>query len=314
MIATHNTQVKVLEDVIFVFLTYKQEKYIPYTLPSAFNQTYFPSSLIIMDDASPDNTDEAIRELLPQAPKGLNVEYIHNEKNIGLVGQLNKLVGKFENKLIVIQAGDDESYPNRLEETYKAWLENDKPSLLLANHDDIDINGIVIKSFDPQSKSEKPYTLQRIINRRSKVYGCCAAYDSDLINFFGKIPENIINEDRVNVFRAYFRKGITYLHKPLIKYRSEVGISAFDISTTKQQRHRMTTEANRELADIESHLTDLSKINHAGAKNLLLKRRISVKWLASLSSNLSLLAAIHALLKGVSFRTAIRTYKKMNKE
>ena len=310
---TNNQDIKTLDDVVFVFLTYNQEKYIPQTLPSAFNQTCYPSILLIMDDASPDNSDNVIQELIATAPKNLNIEYLHNTKNIGLVGQLNKLVGKFENKLIVLQAGDDESYPNRLEDTYNAWIENKKPSLLLANHDDIDEKGAIIKQFNPSSRIEKPYTLKRIINRRSKVYGCCAAFDSDLPNHFGKIPENVINEDRINVFRAFFRNGIIYLHKPLIKYRSEVGISAFNTSTSKQQHHRMTTEANRELADIESHIKDLSKIDHARAKQLLLKRKISVNWLRNMPVHLSKLSVIHALLKGVSFRVAIRTYKKLNK-
>ena len=309
-----NTSVKILEDVIFVVLTYKQEKYIPQTLLSTFNQTCFPSKLIIMDDASPDNTDKAIRELISQAPEKLNIEYWHNDVNVGLVGQLNKLVGKFENKLIVLQAGDDESYPHRLEETYKAWLANNKPSLLLANHDDIDNHGNITKPFDSKSKPEKPYTLKRIINRRSKVYGCCAAYDSDLINFFGKIPENVINEDRVNVFRAYFRNGISYLHKPLIKYRSDVGISAFDTNTPEKQHHRMVTEAKRELADIDSHIIDLYKIEQSDANSLLLKRKISATWLSTLPKNLSVFDVIRALLNGVSFRTAVRTFKKMNKK
>jgi glycosyltransferase involved in cell wall biosynthesis len=267
-----------------------------------------------MDDASPDNTDQVIRELIPQAPKGLHVEYLRNEVNIGLNSQLNKLVDRFENKLIVLQAGDDESYPCRLEETYNAWVANNKPSLLLANHDNIDDDGVIIKSFNSKSKQEKPYTLKRLINRRSKVYGCCAAYHSDLINFFGEVPKNVINEDRINAFRAYFQNGIIYLHKPLIKYRSEVGISAFNTSTVEQQHHRMTTEAKRELADIDSHLLDLPKIkNNTKVEKLLLKRKISVSWLSTLPSNLSLSDALKALVMKVNFRTVIRTYKKMNK-
>ena len=82
MTTKYNKKVKVLDEVVFVFLTYKQEKYIPQTLLSAFNQTCFPSKLIIMDDASPDNTDKEIRKLISQAPDGLNIEYLHNEKNV----------------------------------------------------------------------------------------------------------------------------------------------------------------------------------------------------------------------------------------
>jgi len=310
---THNTNVRILDEVVFVFLAYKQEKFIPQTLLSAFNQTCFPSKLIIMDDASPDNTDKEIRKLISEAPEGLNIEYLHNEINVGLVSQLNKLVGKFDNKLIVLQAGDDESYPNRLEETYKAWIEHNKPSLVLANYDCIDASGQIIKKFDYQSPSEKPYTLDRIIRRRVKVYGCCAAIHSDLFNFFGPIATEVINEDRINIFRAYFRRGIFYLHKPLLKYNSEVGISAFQSETKLQLLHKVRTEAQREIIDIECHISDLKKIHDTSVYNLLISRKKNVQWLTTIQTSLTFWQALIAIFQGVSPSVALKIYKKVRR-
>jgi glycosyltransferase involved in cell wall biosynthesis len=309
-----NKHVKVLDDVIFVFLTYKQEKYIPYTLSSAFNQTCFPSKLVIMDDASPDGTDEAIRNLISQAPKELNIEYLHNEKNIGLVAQLNKLVERYHNKLIILQAGDDESYPNRLEETHKAWIENNKPSLILANYDCIDDSGIMLKKFSHNPSNLKPYTIKRIINRRSKVNGCCVALDSDLINFFGPINTDVINEDRVNAFRAYLRKGVFYLDKPLLKYRSEVGISSFSLKTTEERFHKIKVEARRELNDIENHFVDLAKVGNSKIEKLLLRRKTNVLWLSNIPKSLSNFSFLKSLSKGVSITVILKAYKKTKKK
>jgi len=311
MILTDNQNIKILDDVIFVFLTYNQEGYIPATLSSVFNQTCFPSKLLIMDDASPDNSDRVIRALIAKAPKKLNIEYIHNTENVGLVGQLNKLVDRFENKLIILQAGDDESYPNRIEETYNAWVSNQKPSLLLANYDRIDEQGSVLHQFDHNAKPKKTYSLKRIINRKALVYGCCAAFDSDLLNFFGKIPENVINEDRINVFRAYFRQGIVYLHKPLLRYRSEIGISTFSKKTKEDRFYKITQEAKRELSDIECHFSDLEKIGSNEARKLLLKRKRFIVWLIQIKPTLSFFEIIKACIKGVSFTKAWKVYKKI---
>lgn len=305
--------IKTLHDVVFVFLTYKQEKYIPSTLSSAFNQTCFPSALIIMDDASPDGTDKAIRNLISHAPKELNIEYLRNEINIGLVRQLNKLVGRYHGKLIILQAGDDESYPNRLEETYKAWIENNKPSLILANFEYIDDSGKILKKFSRSPSNFKHYSIQRIINRKSKVNGCCAAIDSDLINFFGPINTNVINEDRVNAFRAYLRKGIFYLDKPLLKYRSEVGISAFSLTTTEERLNKIKVEAHRELNDIQNHLIDLVKVSNPKAEKLLLKRKTNVHWLSNMPNKPSSLNLIVSFINGVSLSIMLKAYKKLKK-
>lgn len=305
--------VKILDDVVFVFLAYKQEKYLPYSLPSAINQTCYPSVLIVMDDASPDNSDQLIIDIVSKAPPELNIEYSHNTENVGLVGQLNKLVGRFKNKLIVLQAGDDESYPNRLEETYEAWINNGKPSLVLANYDCIDADGELIERFNPESASTKPYSIKRIINRRSVVYGCCAAIDSELFNFYGPISNGIINEDRVNAFRAYFQKGIFYLNRPLLKYRSEVGISAFTTSTPEEHSNKISVEATRELLDIDNHLLDLNKVDGKAAKQLLLKRKKNVKWLAQVRPTLGFIDVLKAIVQGVNFSVVLKAYKKIKR-
>ncbi|MDV5059080.1 glycosyltransferase, partial [Vibrio diabolicus] len=122
--------VQVLEDVVYVFFCYKQSSYLDKTLPAALHQTAWPSQLLVLDDCSPDDSHEKILSLLEFAPKGLNIEYRHNTQNVGLVSQINSLRGQYQNKLIIVQAGDDIAMPNRVEETYETWLKNGKPSLI----------------------------------------------------------------------------------------------------------------------------------------------------------------------------------------
>lgn len=306
-----DTAINILQDVVFVFLTYNQEKFISKTLTSAINQTYLPSTLIIMNDASPDNSDQVIKKIITEAPSALNIEYVNNTQNIGLIGQLNKLVNRFENKLIILQAGDDESYPNRIEETYKAWIDNNKPSLILANYDCINEAGLIIKKFDPKTPPEKAFTLDRIIRRRAKVYGCCAAVHSDLLNFFGSVPTNVINEDRINIFRAHYCRGSIYLHKALLKYNSEIGISAFKKDTKQQLVYKFQTEAKRELIDIESHFIDLQKVKDDSAHKMLLTRKKNVQWLSEVKTTLNFSQTLISVFRGVNISFAWKIYKKI---
>ncbi|TOM13669.1 glycosyltransferase, partial [Vibrio parahaemolyticus] len=189
-------QVRVLEDVVYVFFCYKQSSYLDKTLPAALEQTVWPSQLLVLDDCSPDDSHEKILSLLEFAPKGLNIEYRHNKQNIGLVSQINSLRGQYQNKLIIVQAGDDIAMPNRIEETYETWLKNGKPSLIIGSYDKISEQGDVIEPFESIKQNKKPYTLENIINRKCAVDGCCAAFTSDVLNKFEPYNKDIINEDR----------------------------------------------------------------------------------------------------------------------
>lgn len=62
-------QVRVLEDVVYVFFCYKQSSYLDKTLPAALEQTAWPSQLLVLDDCSPDDSHEKILSLLEFAPK-----------------------------------------------------------------------------------------------------------------------------------------------------------------------------------------------------------------------------------------------------
>lgn len=304
---------EVLDDVVLVIFTYNQERYLSESLASAINQTRLPSKILILDDASPDNSHEVIQMIIKGAPKSLSIEYWRNEINAGLISQLNKLNGLFENKLLIFQSGDDIAYPNRVECTYKLWLDHNKPPLIVSAYDEINENGQLIKAFNHQSKIQKNYTFDKLINRKASIFGCCPAYNSQVFNHFGHIPPFIFNDDRVNTFRALCLGDIVYNHQPLLKYRVGVGISHLNQSTIVDRVIRLAIEADRELKDIVCHQADLqlapdsTKIK---ARKLLAKRTKYLKWQASLKEPMNWKAAISALCKGISVSKIWRIYRK----
>ncbi|ENY5165663.1 TPA: glycosyltransferase family 2 protein [Vibrio parahaemolyticus] len=303
---------KVLEDVVYVFFCYRQERYLPETLRSALEQTVWPGQLLILDDCSPDNSHQTILNLLKSAPAGLNIDYRHNEVNVGLVSQINSLRGRFHNKLIIVQAGDDIAMPNRIEETYETWLKNGKPSLIIGSYDKISEQGDVIEPFESIKQNKKPYTLENIINRKCAVDGCCAAFTSDVLNEFEPYNKDIINEDRINVLRAFLLNGIHHENKKWIQYRLG-GISTFAKETRAEKYHNTVINAQRELQDLKMNLRDAESKNANEAVSAIKKRMRTAEFMSSIpSKKLALIfSSLHYFLETRDYQTAIKVIRRL---
>ncbi|TOH45593.1 glycosyl transferase family 2 [Vibrio parahaemolyticus] len=305
-------QVRVLEDVVYVFFCYKQSSYLDKTLPAALEQTAWPSQLLVLDDCSPDDSHEKILSLLEFAPKGLNIEYRHNTQNVGLVSQINSLRGQYQNKLIIVQAGDDIAMPNRVEETYETWLKNGKPSLIIGGYDKISEQGDIIEPFESIKQNKKPYTLENIINRKCAVDGCCAAFTSDVLNEFEPYNKDIINEDRINVLRAFLLNGIHHEHKKWIQYRLG-GISTFSKETREEKYNNTVINAHRELQDLKMNLRDAESKNANEVVSAINKRMRTAEFMSSIpSKKLALIfSSLHYFLETRDYHTAIKVIRRL---
>ena len=72
-------------NVITVIPVYNGERFLLRTLQSVANQTRRPDRLIILDNCSTDNTAKIVQEFAP-----LKCEYVRNESNMGLFGNMNR--------------------------------------------------------------------------------------------------------------------------------------------------------------------------------------------------------------------------------
>ena len=302
----------VLEEVVYAFFCYKQSGYLEQTLSSVLQQTVWPSKLLILDDCSPDDSHEKILSILESAPEGLNIEYRHNEKNIGLVSQLNSLRGQYEGKLIIGQAGDDVAMPTRIEETYRAWLDNGKPSLIIGSYDKISEQGDIIEAFESIKQNKKPYTLENILNRKCAVDGCCAAFTSNILDEFDPYHKDIINEDRINVLRAFLLNGVHHEPKRWIQYRLG-GISTFAKETRKDKYDNTVINAQRELQDLKMNLRDAQCKGSHHVAEMVKKRMVVAEFMASIPSEPLALyqSALRYFLKTRDHRTALKVLRRL---
>jgi len=89
---------------------YNSARYLADAITSILNQTYGDFELLIMDNASTDESPAII-----QSFKEPRIRYVRNESNLGLAGSLNRGVTLSRGKYIARMDADDRSRPHRLQ-------------------------------------------------------------------------------------------------------------------------------------------------------------------------------------------------------
>lgn len=118
-----------------VIPVYNGEQFIKSTIESCLHQTV-PVEIIIINDASNDNSEELILEFEQN-----EVTYIKNKENIGLMKSLNKAIKHTNGQYLLMLGHDDILAPNHVEVMLELFDSN--TSFVHCNSELIDANGIV---------------------------------------------------------------------------------------------------------------------------------------------------------------------------
>ncbi|NPA54191.1 MAG: glycosyltransferase family 2 protein [Aquificae bacterium] len=95
--------------VSVVLPTYNRAAYLDRAIRSVLNQSYSDFELIVVDDASKDNTEEVVKSF-----KDDRIVYIRNPKNLGGAGARNVGIKRAKGEFIAFQDSDDEWLPEKL--------------------------------------------------------------------------------------------------------------------------------------------------------------------------------------------------------
>ncbi|HWQ90426.1 MAG TPA: glycosyltransferase family A protein [Clostridia bacterium] len=87
---------------------YNHGRYLPRCLSGILAQSFQPKEILVLDDVSTDNSVEVIKGIAQQHP---SVKLIQNEKNLGVMPNLNKGVELATSDYIFICSADDEVLP-----------------------------------------------------------------------------------------------------------------------------------------------------------------------------------------------------------
>jgi len=99
--------------VTVICLCYNHERFVKEAIESVFQQTYPFIQLIVVDDASSDNSVTVIRNLLKDHP---DVSFIYLKENVGNCKAFNKALPLVKGDFIIDLAADDVLLPDRIQE------------------------------------------------------------------------------------------------------------------------------------------------------------------------------------------------------
>ncbi len=109
--------------VTIICLCYNHEKYVEEAILSAVNQDYRHTELIVVDDASSDNSREVISRLADR----FSFKVIINDKNLGNCQSFNNAYRQSKGKYLIDLAADDLLLPSRVSEGVKSFEEHGEP-------------------------------------------------------------------------------------------------------------------------------------------------------------------------------------------
>lgn len=116
--------------VSIIMPSYNTAKYIGDSIASVMIQTYTDWELIIVDDASTDNTDEVVNRVILSGAQAESkdlakrIHYLKNEKNSGAAVSRNRALAQAKGKWIAFLDSDDLWAPEKLEKQLRFMAEN----------------------------------------------------------------------------------------------------------------------------------------------------------------------------------------------
>ncbi|MFC1488228.1 glycosyltransferase family 2 protein [Thermodesulfobacteriota bacterium] len=195
--------------VSVVLPTYNSDKYIADSIKSILNQTYSELELIVVDDASADDTVKII-----QSFQDYRIKLLQNETNIGLAGSLNKGIKNAQGDYIARMDHDDNAFPDRIE----------KQVNYMRSHPETGVCGTQAITFGAK-KRKLSYPTQHSDIMLQMMFRCCMIhptimYRKSLLEKYNvSYTEGFPAEDYEIYSRLLKYTKFANLNEPLIKYR-----------------------------------------------------------------------------------------------
>lgn len=258
-----------------LLIAYRQQATVGEAVAAALAQTYSPLEIIVSDDASDDASFAAIEAAVAGYAGPHRVVLNRNPRNLGIGAHISRLVGMSCGELIVIAAGDDVSLPQRCERVAAAWLASGRRLDLVASAlEDLDEAGTVHERITPTDLAAYRGAADWIA-RPPFVVGAAQAWTRRLFDRFGPLPEGVVAEDLIMVFRAIVSGGAATLAEPLVRYRRG-GISRRRRSfSAGQVVERLLKDARHSLVELPQLLADARIAGQLDAVEPALARQLA---------------------------------------
>lgn len=209
--------------VSIICLCYNQERFIEEAILSALRQTYEDIELIVVDDASTDNSQQVISEIVEEY---LDIKYLPLPVNIGHCAAFNQGLKLARGEFIIDLAADDVLHETRVEEGVKAFVGKDHSyGVNFSNAERIDESGHHISYHYPVNKLGQSLVqvpegdvFEEVI-RRYFICSPTVMFRKEIIDEMGGYDESLAYEDFDLWVRSSRNYKYLYTDKVLVKKR-----------------------------------------------------------------------------------------------
>lgn len=258
--STHNQPCSGLSIVI---TCYNLQQYIRESILSVIEQydVAVPTEIIIVDDASVDNSLEIIQKTIAECGEHLDCTIIRNEQNLGIAGAVNVGFQKAKYDWIIEVDGDDVQCPDRLVNTLRLIEKYPKAVMIClsqicfaySNRENISMVRHAASremcgdddSCCIESVEERFLACQELSKHRITAYGCSMAIKKEIVNRWGNLNTTLspvrIAQDPAWELRAYLSGGVVGSMLPGVMYR------AHDTNILNKAKHSSPIEAEKKI-------------------------------------------------------------------
>jgi glycosyltransferase involved in cell wall biosynthesis len=226
--ASQNPKVSIIVPV------YNAEKYIEETLQSILNQDFKDFELIVIDDASTDNSFKKIKEI---SKKDQRIKIFKNKTNKGRAGTVNVGFSQSKGEFIAFCDADDLMYPERLKKQFSFLKKNSEIDLIYGNIIKFWPNNIeklrkaatFKNSSEPlnilkqESKKNKNYKhASSILHSKDYIPGSSIIFRKKIIDQGIKMDENLKNSEDCDFNFQIIGAGYKIAKIPIVTFKYRI--------------------------------------------------------------------------------------------
>lgn len=226
--------------VSVICLCYNHARFVEEAIESVLNQTYSNIQLIVVDDASTDNSIEVIQQLVKKYPQ---IEFIPLPSNQGNCKAFNQGLARAKGEFLIDLATDDVLLPIRIEEGVKSLQKSGKEfGVHFSDAEIISESGERISLHStrfPHNTIPQGDLYKELISR----YFICpptVMFTREVINHIGGYDETLTYED----FDFWVRSSrkFKYVYEPVVLVKKRItGKALADEQFNFFSKHSVTT-------------------------------------------------------------------------
>ena len=266
--------------VSVALIVYNGANYMQTQLNSILNQTHKIDEIIVVEDASTDNTKEILSNYSSQYPDLFSISY--NPENLGSYRSIEKAIKLCTGDIILLADHDDYWYSNKVATIVKWFEANPTMNGVFTNGYLMDAEGEINNNYNLWDSMSFPHTIINNANNlklyintvENSVTGATMAFRNNLAFLTKPFPLfKYLIHDRWLAIHLAENNSLGILNEKLINYRlhptQETGGRKTDIEKYIDRNKQMFFE-DRELSSFEDLRFILNKIEI----NLFIQKQI----------------------------------------